>query len=46
MKVFSGGYTAQASAIKLGITRALLQFDETLKPELRETRFFDCGCAY
>ena len=39
VKVFGGGYTAQASAIKLGIARALLQFDETLKPELRKQGF-------
>ena len=39
VKVIGGGYTAQASAVKLGIARALLQFDETLKPELRKNGF-------
>jgi len=39
VKVVGGGYTAQASAVKLGIARALLQFDETLKPEMRQNGF-------
>lgn len=39
VKVYGGGYTAQASAVKLGIARALLQFDENLKPELRKQGF-------
>lgn len=34
-----GGFTAQAEAIQLGIARALLQFDETMKPELRKQGF-------
>lgn len=34
-----GGYTAQAEAIQLGIARALLQFDEAMKPELRKMGF-------
>lgn len=39
VKVVGGGYTAQASAVKLGIARALLQFDDTLKPEMRKQGF-------
>ncbi|MGZ6255272.1 MAG: 30S ribosomal protein S9 [Candidatus Chromulinivorax sp.] len=36
INISGGGYVAQASAIKLGIARALVQFDETLRPELRK----------
>jgi len=39
VRVVGGGYTAQASAVKLGIARALLKLDETLKPELRKNGF-------
>ncbi|WP_240095682.1 30S ribosomal protein S9 [Thermomonas flagellata] len=31
-----GGTTGQAGAIRLGIARALVEYDETLKPELRK----------
>jgi len=37
--VKGGGGTGQAGAIRLGITRALMQFDETLRPELRTAGF-------
>ena len=39
VNVQGGGYTAQASAIKLGVARALLMLDETLRPELRQYGF-------
>lgn len=35
IKVQGGGPTGQAEAIRLGISRALLKFDENLKPILR-----------
>lgn len=34
-----GGITGQAGAIKLGISRALLEYDETLRKELRAGGF-------
>lgn len=34
--VFGGGVTGQSEAIRLGITRALLVFDESLRGQLRE----------
>ena len=34
-----GGTTGQAGAIRLGIARALIEYDETLKPELRKAGF-------
>ncbi|MBO6069891.1 MAG: 30S ribosomal protein S9 [Succinivibrionaceae bacterium] len=37
--VVGGGISGQAGAIRLGITRALLQYDESLKPELRKAGF-------
>lgn len=39
VNVKGGGYTAQASAVKLGVARALLMLDETLRPELRKLGF-------
>lgn len=39
VNVQGGGYTAQASAVKLGVARALLMLDETLRPELRKHGF-------
>ena len=39
INVHGGGTTGQSGAIRLGITRALIQFDETLKPELRKAGF-------
>ncbi|MEI6897160.1 MAG: 30S ribosomal protein S9 [Psychromonas sp.] len=37
--VKGGGTTGQSGAIRLGITRALMTFDETLRPELRTAGF-------
>ncbi len=34
-----GGITGQAGAVKLGISRALLEYDETLRKELRAGGF-------
>ncbi|WP_119342684.1 30S ribosomal protein S9 [Facilibium subflavum] len=37
--VKGGGTTGQSGAIRLGIARALIDFDETLKPALRQAGF-------
>jgi len=37
--VQGGGITGQAGAIRLGITRALMQYDETLRSPLRKAGF-------
>jgi small subunit ribosomal protein S9 len=37
--VEGGGTTGQAGAIRLGIARALVEYDETLKVELRKAGF-------
>ncbi|MEO7775292.1 MAG: 30S ribosomal protein S9 [Steroidobacteraceae bacterium] len=37
--VAGGGITGQAGAIRHGITRALIEFDETLRPTLRKAGF-------
>jgi small subunit ribosomal protein S9 len=37
--VFGGGTTGQAGAIRHGITRALMEFDESLRPTLRKAGF-------
>ncbi len=39
VNVHGGGNTGQAGAIRHGITRALLEYDETLRPELRSAGF-------
>ena len=39
INVSGGGFTAQAVAAQLGIARALLEFDEKLRPELRKHGF-------
>lgn len=39
VNVNGGGMTGQAGAIRLGITRALMQFDETLRKPLRAAGF-------
>jgi small subunit ribosomal protein S9 len=39
VNVYGGGNTGQAGAIRHGITRALLEYDETLRPELRKAGF-------
>jgi len=37
--VKGGGITGQAGAIRHGLTRALMQFDESLRPSLRKAGF-------
>ena len=37
--VAGGGITGQAGAIRLGIARALIEYDENLKPQLRKAGF-------
>jgi small subunit ribosomal protein S9 len=37
--VAGGGSTGQAGAIRLGISRALVEYDETLKTDLRKAGF-------
>ncbi|MCG8370711.1 MAG: 30S ribosomal protein S9 [Proteobacteria bacterium] len=37
--VKGGGTTGQAGAIRLGLTRALMQYDESLRPGLRKAGF-------
>ncbi len=37
--VTGGGNTGQAGAIRHGLTRALMQYDETLRPSLRKAGF-------
>ena len=37
--VSGGGSNGQAGAIRHGITRALMEFDETLRPSLRQAGF-------
>jgi small subunit ribosomal protein S9 len=37
--VTGGGITGQAGAIRHGLTRALMQYDETLRPSLRKAGF-------
>ncbi|MFV2031964.1 MAG: 30S ribosomal protein S9 [Gammaproteobacteria bacterium] len=39
VKVSGGGPSGQAGAIRLGITRALLKYDETYRESLREEGF-------
>jgi small subunit ribosomal protein S9 len=39
VNVHGGGNTGQAGAIRHGITRALIDYDETLRPELRSAGF-------
>ena len=38
-RVTGGGVTGQAGAIRHGISRALLQYDENLRPELKKAGF-------
>ena len=38
-EVYGGGLTGQAEAIRLGISRALLEFDQSLRPLLRKSGF-------
>ena len=37
--VEGGGVTGQAGAIRLGLARALVEYDESLKPQLRKAGF-------
>ena len=37
--VTGGGTTGQAGAIRHGLTRALMQYDESLRPTLRKAGF-------
>lgn len=37
--VVGGGTTGQAGAIRHGLTRALMQYDESLRPQLRKAGF-------
>ncbi len=39
VNVSGGGPSGQAGAIRLGITRALMQYDETFRPALRKEGF-------
>ena len=39
INVKGGGSSGQAGAIRLGITRALMDFDESLRPTLRKAGF-------
>ncbi|HLR81572.1 MAG TPA: 30S ribosomal protein S9 [Paenalcaligenes sp.] len=39
VNVHGGGESGQAGAIRHGITRALIQYDETLKPQLRQAGY-------
>lgn len=39
VKVNGGGFTGQAGAIRLGISRALLKVDESYRPALKEKGF-------
>jgi small subunit ribosomal protein S9 len=39
VRVAGGGTTGQAGAIRHGLTRALLAYDETLRPSLRKAGF-------
>ncbi|MGD9559938.1 MAG: 30S ribosomal protein S9 [Oscillospiraceae bacterium] len=39
VRVVGGGVSGQAGAIRHGISRALLQFDEALRPELKKAGF-------
>jgi small subunit ribosomal protein S9 len=39
VSVSGGGTTGQAGAIRHGLTRALMQYDETLRPGLRKAGF-------
>ena len=38
-RVAGGGVTGQAGAIRHGLSRALLQYDENLRPELKKAGF-------
>ncbi|MBP3631068.1 MAG: 30S ribosomal protein S9 [Clostridia bacterium] len=37
--VYGGGYTGQAGAIRHGLSRAMVNYDEKLKPEIKKAGF-------
>ena len=39
VNVYGGGFTGQAGAIRHGVSRALLQADEDLRPALKQAGF-------
>lgn len=39
VKVYGGGMTAQADAVRLGIARILVKIDESFRPALKEAGF-------
>ena len=39
VNVIGGGTTGQAGAIRHGLTRALMEYDESLRPQLRKAGF-------
>ena len=39
VNVKGGGYNGQSGAIRLGVARALIKFDETYRPELKKAGF-------
>jgi small subunit ribosomal protein S9 len=39
VKVFGGGISAQADAVRLGISRALVKFDETFRKALKDRKY-------
>lgn len=39
VRVSGGGVSGQAMAVRLGVARALVKFDENLKPQLRKSGF-------
>jgi small subunit ribosomal protein S9 len=47
VNVDGGGNTGQSGAIRHGLTRALMEYDETLRPELRKAGFVtrDARCV-
>lgn len=42
INVVGGGFRSQADAVQLGIARALVEFDEKLRPDLRKHGFLTC----
>ena len=45
VNVQGGGGSGQAGAIRHGITRALLVYDDTFRPQLRQAGFVNSRCA-
>lgn len=42
VNIHGGGFTSQSEAIRLGIARALVEFDDTLRAECRKLGFLTC----